>query len=287
MLKCLFCFFIIGIRECKRINIICISHIPFRSLHFFHIIRKSKRQVCCKLRCSVCSCCRFLDQCPFLYNGSSIHVGNVTCSIKSKDSSIQRIFCISILFCYHYLYFLSVISKGCLRENNVHILSCIRQCYCLFLSSIIESCRSLFFLYNICTKIQVFKNGGSIPICCQVLFYQIALAVNFCTIGSFNVCSCIHIINSTFLSAFLILKCCAVLCYICTNQNLTFFVDSKLSQLFFIWNSNGCGLADFQFHIVSCRIDTISCWSCNLFQIYGILRLDDLYGRFTVCISRR
>ena len=125
MLKCLFCFFIIGIRESKSINIICVSHIPFRGLHFLHIIRKSKRQVCCKLRCSVCFCYRFLDQCPFLYNNSSIHVSNVTCSIKSKDSSLQRIFCISILFCYHYFHFLSVIGKGCLRENNVHILSCI------------------------------------------------------------------------------------------------------------------------------------------------------------------
>ena len=125
MLECLFCFFIIRIRESKRINIICVSHIPFRCLHFFHIIRKSKRQVCCKLRCSVCSCCRFLDQCPFLYNDGSIHVGNVTCSIKSKASSSQRIFCIFILFCYHYFYFLSVISKGCLSENNIHILSCI------------------------------------------------------------------------------------------------------------------------------------------------------------------
>ena len=125
MLKCLFCFFIIRIRESKRINIICVSHIPFRCLHFFHIIRKSKRQVCCKLRCSVCSCCLFLDQCPFLYNDGSIHVGNVTCSIKSKDSSSQRIFCIFILFCYHYFYFLSVIGKGCLSKNNIHILSCI------------------------------------------------------------------------------------------------------------------------------------------------------------------
>ena len=125
MLECLFCFLIICIRKSKRINIVCVSHIPCWSLHFLHIIRKSKWQVCCKLCCSVCSCCRFLDQCPFLYNNSSIHVDNVTCSIKSKDSSIQRIFCIFILFCYHYFYFLSVIGKGCLRENNIHILSCI------------------------------------------------------------------------------------------------------------------------------------------------------------------
>ena len=134
---------------------------------------------------------------------------------------------------------------------------------------------------------QIFKNDSSIRICCQILFYQITLAVNFCTIGSFNICSGIHIVNRTFLSAFLILKCCTVLCHICTNQYFTFFINGKLSQLFFIWNCNGCGLADFQFHIVSGCIDTVSAWSYNLFEIYGILCLNDLYRRFTICICCR
>ena len=234
MLECLFCFLIICIRKSKRINIVCVSHIPRWSLHFLHIIRKSKWQVCCKLCCTVCSCCRFLDQRTFLHNNCTICIGNITCRIKSKDSSIQRIFCIFILFCNNHFCFLSVVRKSCLRKNNIHILSGIRKSYLLLLSGIIKSCRSLLFLYNICTKMQIFKNDGTICICCQILFYQISLTVNFCTVGSFNICSGIHIVNRTFLSAFLILKCCTVLCHICTNQYLTFFINGKLSQLFFI-----------------------------------------------------
>ena len=287
MLKCQFCFLIVCIRKRKRIYIICISQIAFRSLYFFYIIRRSQRQVCGKFRCSIISSCHFLNQSAFLYNNRSICIFNVTGCIKSKNSSIQRIFCILILFCHNHFCFLSVIRKSCLRKTNIYILSCIRKRNRLFFPGIIKSCRSLFFFDNVCTKMQVFQNDCPIRICCQIFFDQITLAVNLFTISSFNICPGIHIVNRTFLSAFLILKCCSILGDIRTRQNLTFFINSQLSHLFFIRNSHSCCFTDFQFYVVGSCIDTVSCRSCNLFQIYGILCLNNLYGRFPIRIGCR
>ena len=287
MLKCQFRFLIVCIRKSKRIDIIRISQIAFRSLYFLYIIGKSQRQVCGKLRHSIISSCHFLNQSAFLYNNRSICIFNVTGCIKSKNFSIQRIFCILILLCHNHFCFLSVIRKGCLRKNNIYILSCIRKSDRLFFPGIIKSGRSLFFFDDICTKMQVFQNDCPIRVCCQILFDQITLAVNLGTISSFNICPGIHIINRTFLSAFLILKCCSILGDICTCQNLTFFINSQLAHLFFIRNSHSCCFADFQFYVVGSCIDTVSCRSCNLFQIYSVLCLNDLYGRFPICIGCR
>ena len=287
MLKCQFRFLIVCIRKSKCIHIIRISQIAFRSLYFFYIIRKSQRQVCGKLRRSIIASCHFLNQSAFLYNNRSICIFNVTGCIKSKNSSIQRIFCILILFCHNHFCFLPVIRKGCLRKNNIYILSCIRKRNRLFFPGIIKSCRSLFFFNNVCTKMQVFQNDCPIRICCQIFFDQITLAVNLCPISSLNICSSIHIINRTCLSAFLILECCSILGDIRTYQNLTFFINSQLSHLFFIRNSHSCCFADFQFYVVGSCVDTVSFRSCNLFQIYGILCLNDLHRCFPVRIGCR
>ena len=287
MLKCQFRFLIVCIRKSKCIHIIRISQIAFWSLYFLYIIIKSQRQVCGELRRSIIASCYFLNQSAFLYNNRSICICNITGCIKSKNTSVQRIFCVLILLCYNYFCFLSVVRKGCLRKDNIHILSCIGKGNRLFFSGIIKSGRSLFFFDDICTKMQVFQNDCPIGICCQIFFDQITLAVNLCTISSFNICPGIHIINRTFLSAFLILKCCSILGDIRTRQNLTFFINSQLSHLFLIRNSYSCCFADFQFYIVGSCIDTVSCRSCNLFQIYSVLCLNDLYGRFPVRIGCR
>ena len=287
MVKCHLCFLIVCIRKSKLVNIFCISHISCWSLFFLNFIGKSKRKICTEFCFSICSSGCLFNQCAFLYNYSTIHICNVTGNINSKNTSVQKIFCILILLCHNNFCFLSVIRKSCFRKYHFYILSCISKFYCLFFPCIIKTGRSLYFLYNICTKMQIFKNYSTIGICCQILLYQITFTVNFCTISSCNIRSGINIINSTFLSAFFISECCSVFCHLCTCENFTLFIYSKLSKLFFIRNSYRSRLADFQLHIVGCSINTITAWCSNLFQINGILCLNDLCRCFSIRIRCR
>ena len=89
--KCHFLFTIIGIREGKGIYICLVPHISFRSLDFFHIIRKSNRQVCRKYSLSILSSHRFLNQRSLRYHNTSICIFNIASHIQSKHAAIQGI----------------------------------------------------------------------------------------------------------------------------------------------------------------------------------------------------
>ena len=91
MSKCHFLFTIVGIREGKGIYICLVPHISFRSLDFFHIIRKSNRQVCRKYSLSILSSHRFLNQRSLRYHNTSICIFNIASCIHSKHAAIQGI----------------------------------------------------------------------------------------------------------------------------------------------------------------------------------------------------
>ena len=83
---------------------------------------------------------------------------------------------------------------------------------------------------------QVFQCDRTILTCCQVFFYKVTFAVHFCAISCYDICPGIHVIYCIFLSAVFILKYRSIFTDLCSCQNLSFFVNGKLCQLFFIFH---------------------------------------------------
>ena len=121
----------------------------------------------------------------------------------------------------------------------------------------------------------------------QVLFYQITFAVHFCAISSNDIRSGIHVINSIFLSTVFILKYSSALTDLCSCQNLSFFINGKFCQLFLVFHGHSRDLTCYQFHICCRCVYHISLWCCDLFQINGILCLNDRNRGFSIFICCR
>ena len=134
---------------------------------------------------------------------------------------------------------------------------------------------------------QIFQCNRTILTSCQVFFDQIAFAVNLSSISSYDISSCINIVNSVFLSSVLIMECSTILIHICSNKHLSFFIDGKLCHLFFIFHCNRWSLSCDKFYICCCCIYNISLWCCNFFKVYRILRFDNCYGRSSIFICFR
>ena len=80
------------------------------------------------------------------------------------------------------------------------------------------------------------------------------------------------------------MECSTILIHICSGKHLSFFIDGKLCQLFFIrYRCSRC-LICYQLHIVSSCIDPVSIRCCNFFQINGFLCLNNLNSRCTFFI---
>ena len=281
------CFFIIGIRKLERIHIFYISYITFRCLIFLYGIGMIDRQVCCEFRSSIFTCSSFFNQSAFLYNHYTIGIFNIVCRIQSENATIQCFLCVFVLFYYGHLCFLTLIVKSHISKHNFFILSGISQCHCLFLAPIIEVVWCFCFFYHISSEMEILQSNRAILTCCQIFLHQITFAVHFCTISSYDIRSGIHVINSIFLSAVLILEYSSIFTDFCSGKHLSFFVNSKLCKLLHIrYCCCGC-LVCYQIHIVGSGIDAIAIWCCNFFQINSFLCLYNLHCRSTIFICCR
>ena len=281
------CFFIIGVRKLERIHIFCISYIAFRCLIFFYKIGISNRKIRCEFCIPICSSSCFLNQCSFFHNNGSVCISNIIGCIQSKNTAIQWFLGVFILFYYGNICFLSLVVKSHICKYNFFILSGIGQSHWLFFAAVIEIVRCFCFFYHIGSKMQVFQCDRTILTCCQIFFYQVTFAVHFCAISSYDIRSGIHVIYCIFLSAVLILEYGSTLTDFCTDKNLTFFVNGKLCQLLLVFHGHSRGLTCYQFHICCRCIYYISLWRCDLFQINGILCLDDRNRGFSILICCR
>ena len=134
---------------------------------------------------------------------------------------------------------------------------------------------------------EILQGNRAILTCCQIFFHQITFAVHFCTIRSHNICSGIHVVNSIFLSAVLIMEYGSTLTDFCSGKHLTFFINSKLCKLLLIFHGYSWGLTCYQFYICCRCIYYISLWCCDFFQINGILCLDNRNRGFSILICCR
>ena len=230
------CFFIIGVRKLERIHIFCISYIAFRCLIFFYRIGISDWQVYCEFCSSVCASSYFLNQRSFFHNNASVCISDIIGCIQSKNTAFQWFLGVFILFYYGNICFLSLVVKSHICKYNFFILSGISQSHWLFFAAVIEIVRCFCFFYHIGSKMQVFQCDRTILTCCQVFFYKVTFAVHFCAISCYDICPGIHVIHCIFLSAVFILKYRSIFTDICSGQNLSFFVNGKLCQLFLIFH---------------------------------------------------
>ena len=134
---------------------------------------------------------------------------------------------------------------------------------------------------------EIFQHGGSLGICGKVRFNQIPFTVDFRTIGGHNIRSRIDVINSALLPATLIAEDHAIFRHICPGQHLSFLINGQFAKLLLIRHCNRSDLVYYQVHVIRRSVQTVSGWSRNLFQIYCILRLDDLRYRGTIFIRCR
>ena len=281
------CFFIIGVRKLERIHIFCISYITFRCLIFLYRIGISDWQIYCEFCSSVCASSYFLNQRSFFHNNASVCISDVIGCIQSKNTAFQWFLGVFILFYYRNICFLSLVVKSHICKYNFFILSGISQSHWLFFTAVIEIVRCFCFFYYIGSKMQVFQCNRTILTCCQVFFYQVTFAVHFCAISSYDISSGIHVIYCIFLSAVFILEYRSIFTDFCSGKHLSFFVNGKLCKLFFIFYSHRGSLTCYQFYICCRCIYYISLWCCDLFQINGILCLDDRNRRFSILICCR
>ena len=134
---------------------------------------------------------------------------------------------------------------------------------------------------------EIFQHGGSVGICGQVRFYQIAFTVNFSAVSRYNIGSRIDVINSALLPAVLIAEGYTLFRHICSSQNLSFLVNRQFTKLFLIRYCNRSNLVGYQVHVIRRSIQAVSGWCRNLFQIHRILRLDNLCYGGTIFIRCR
>ena len=127
---------------------------------------------------------------------------------------------------------------------------------------------------------QVLKGCTAIFTGGQPLFYQGTFLEDDPSICRFNICSGIHIINSTFQSLFCVLEHHTGICDRSTGQHFPFLINSQVSKLFLISYVLFCGSADNQVNPIGFSIQHISVRYGNLFQVYGILCL---FNRDTGC----